>query len=229
MPGPLFSRRLTLFNIAVLKEGKPQQSRNDLIQPKPGLLMIKSSPDALIWLIWLRANPVAASLTRPQMGQSSIPETWLLLYVGELLLEREWLEGCLTSYQPSLQLWTRGWLLTDRPTPVTLLRRVLYLPNNLYFCFRFYKLYQILIIADLKHGILRNYEPLNTHWLDSRATGQEHCWGSVMLMFQCFDLSMFRVELLKPDIDFSTGQHNPMYICTITNTSKWLPSAKYCF
>ena len=76
MPGPLFSRRLTLFNIAVLKEGKPQQSRNDLIQPKPGLLMIKSSPDALIWLIWLRANPVAASLTRPQMGQSSIPETW---------------------------------------------------------------------------------------------------------------------------------------------------------
>ena len=72
----LSSRRLTLFNIAVLKEGKPQQSRNDLIQPKPGLLMIKSSPDALIWLIWLRANPVAASLTRPQMGQSSIPETW---------------------------------------------------------------------------------------------------------------------------------------------------------
>ena len=227
MPGPLFSRRLTLFNIAVLKEGKPQQSRNDLIQPKPGLLMIKSSPDALIWLIWLRANPVAASLTRPQMELHTWDLAGILLYVGELLLEREWLEGCLTSYQPSLQLWTRGWLLTDRPTPVTLLRRVLYLPNNLYFCFRFYKLYQILIIADLKHGILRNYEPLNTHWLDSRATGQEHCWCSVMLMFQSFNVSSWVVETWHWFLHRAAQSDVHLYTCT--NTSKWLPSAKYCF
>ena len=106
---------------------KLQQRRDYLIQPKPlrwwlnPALMLSSR----LWLImlsrsrlWLIANLMLWSLANSKASggffEEPVPDgaefhTWDFCFETcfSIWEERGWLEGCLTSYQPSLQVWTR--------------------------------------------------------------------------------------------------------------------------